>query len=122
MQQYRVLVLLGTRGPMRSSDLALELGLLASGITRIVNRLIGAGYVLKQAGQKSRREVIVTATDSGLALVRDALDRRREELSTLLTVLSAPDRKALVRASRALASALDGDEDLGHRILTNRHS
>ena len=44
LPQYRVLVVLATRGPQRPSDLAAELGVAASSITRMCDRLVVRGW------------------------------------------------------------------------------
>jgi DNA-binding MarR family transcriptional regulator len=104
MPQYRLLVLLVTQGPMRSGDLAHEIGVLPSGVTRLVNRLIRDGYATKKPGEQSRREVVVTATANGEELVRDAFARRRQQFRDFLSRMSAEDRDSLVRACRVLAA------------------
>jgi len=105
LQQYRILVLLVTRGPMRAGDLAAELGLLPSGITRMVDRLVRDAYVSRNV---SGREVIVTAADTATELVDQVLTRRAAEFRGALRRMSPAERRAVQQAADALVrSAAD---------------
>lgn len=105
LQQYRILVLLVTRGPMRAGDLAAELGLLPSGITRMVDRLVRDTYVSRNV---SGREVIVTAADTATELVDQVLTRRAAEFRGALRRMSPAERRAVQQAADALVrSATD---------------
>lgn len=117
LQQYRVLVLLVTRGPMRASDLGTELGLLPSGTTRIVGRLVRDGLVARRASASSRREVTVSALPSATALVEQVLDARRTEIRGLLARMTVEERTALGTAARAVVRATDAGAPLDARLL-----
>lgn len=99
LQQYRILVLLVTRGPMRAGDLAVELGLLPSGITRMVSRLVRDGYVAKRV---AGREAVVTARDTAHALVEQVLTRRAAEFRATLRRMTSAERTAVRQAAGAL--------------------
>lgn len=105
LQQYRILVLLVTRGPMRASDLATELGLLPSGITRMVDRLVRADFVEKRTSRHSGREVVVTALPSATLLVEDVLARRDAEFRAVLRRMPPEDRALVDRAAAAFTRA-----------------
>jgi DNA-binding MarR family transcriptional regulator len=117
MQQYRILVLICTQGPMRSSDLATELGVLPSGITRMVNRLIRDGLAEKKVAEQNRREVMVEATAEGVGLVREVFERRQEDFRLIVKTMSPSDRRAVVQASAALVEALAGRPELDAHLL-----
>jgi DNA-binding MarR family transcriptional regulator len=107
MLQYRILLLVHAHGPMRNTDLASEVGLLPSGVTRIVSRLVRDGYATRRTAEESRREVFVHPTPRGAALVEDVLARRRDEYRGILRRLSIAERSSLVAASKALTRAVD---------------
>lgn len=111
LQQYRVLVLVVTRGRQRSGDLAAELGLLPSGVTRIVDRLVRDGLVERTASDRSGREVLVRGTDRAVALVHEVLEARRVAIGDLLQRMTGPERDAVMAAARAIVRTA-GDEDL----------
>lgn len=117
LQQYRVLVLLVTRGPMRAGDLATELGLLPSGTTRIVDRLVRDGFVEKHVSRTSGREVTVTALERSQALVAHVLDRRQAEFLAVLRRMSSEERTAVRRAAEAIVRVADTGPLLDAELL-----
>lgn len=102
LQQYRILVLLVLRGPMKAGDLAAELGLLPSGITRLVDRLVRAAFVERHTSRLSGREVIVTALAPAEDLVTEVLDRRRAEFRSVFRRMTKAERTAVREAAAAL--------------------
>ena len=77
LPQYRVLVILATRGPQRPSDLAAEVGVAASSITRMCDRLVRKKLVRRRLRPSNRREYVVDITRC-----RPADRRCRDERST----------------------------------------
>src|SRR5207248_11152413 len=55
--QFRLLVVLDTRGPLKLTALAEQLGVNPSTATRMVDRLVTAGLVTREANPASRREL-----------------------------------------------------------------
>jgi DNA-binding MarR family transcriptional regulator len=113
LQQYRILVLLATRGPLRAGDLAVELGLLPSGITRMVDRLVRDGWVTRRT---SGREVLVTAGEDALALVEHVLARRAVEFRAALRRMTPEERSAVRTAADALARTAIADPVLDAQL------
>lgn len=60
---------------LRMSELALQVGLSHSGLTRLVDRVIAAGFVRREACPDDRRGAFAVLTDAGA----DALDAALEE-------------------------------------------
>ncbi|KTR53229.1 MarR family transcriptional regulator [Curtobacterium oceanosedimentum] len=114
LQQYRILVLLVTRGSLRAGDLAVELGLLPSGITRMVDRLVRDGWVTRRT---SGREVLVTAGDEAVALVEHVLARRAVEIRTALRRMTPEERTAVRTAADALVRTTGAEPVLDAQIL-----
>jgi len=114
LQQYRILVLLVTRGPSRAGDLADELGLLPSGITRMVDRLVRDHYVDRRV---SGREVVVSARDSAVALVEQVLTRRAAEFRSTLRRMEPEERAAVQRAAEALVRTAGSAPMLDAQLL-----
>lgn len=114
LQQYRILVLLVTRGSLRAGDLAAELGLLPSGITRMVDRLVRDGWVTRRT---SGREVLVTAGDEAVALVEHVLARRAVEIRTALRRMTPEERTAVRTAADALVRTTGAEPVLDAQIL-----
>lgn len=118
LQQYRILVLLVTRGPMRAGDLADELGLLPSGITRMVDRLVRDAWVSRRV---SGREVTVTAQPAATALVEQVLDRRAAEFRGALRRMSEDERRAVRQAAEALVRSATAAPLLDAHLLLGTH-
>lgn len=105
LPQFRVLVVLETRGPLKPTALAEYLAVNPSTATRMVDRLVVAGLVSREANPSSRRELLVRLTETGSAAVREVTRRRRAEISRIVSRMPAGTRRGLVRALAAFAEA-----------------
>jgi DNA-binding MarR family transcriptional regulator len=108
LPQFRLLLALDGLGRVPSSKLAARLGLAASAITRMVDRLEQGGLVQRGADQGNRSIVTVELTVAGRRLVAGALARRQERLAAVLDRMSPGDREAAVRGALRFAR-LSGD-------------
>ncbi|HVW43459.1 MAG TPA: MarR family transcriptional regulator [Amycolatopsis sp.] len=111
--QFRVLVVLDVRGPLKLAALAEYLAVNPSTATRMVDRLVAADLVSRAANPASRRELVVTLTGSGSAVVRQVTQRRRAEITRIVGRMPVTTRRGLVRALSAFAEA--GDEPMAGR-------
>lgn len=112
LPQYRVLVLLAARGPMRSGDLAHELEIHASTFSRLADRLVAGTWVQRLENPDSRREVLVDLAASGRALVELVTARRAHEVTTVLRRVDADQLEAVLHGMRLFADAA-GEPDAG---------
>ncbi|MFD2418289.1 MarR family winged helix-turn-helix transcriptional regulator [Amycolatopsis pigmentata] len=106
--QFRLLVVLDGRGPLKLTTLAEHLGVNPSTVTRMVDRLVTAGLVSREANPASRRELVVSLTGAGTDVVREVMRRRRAEVTRIVSRMAPTARRGLVRALNAFAEA--GDE------------
>ena len=106
--QFRLLVVLDTRGPLKLSALAEHLAVNPSTVTRMTDRLVAAGLVSREANPASRRELVVSLTETGAAVVREVTRRRRAEITRIVGRMPTTARSGLVRALNAFTEA--GDE------------
>lgn len=104
--QFRVLVLLRTRGAMNQATLAAHLEVQPSTATRMVDRLVGAGLV--ERVPRTRREVTIDLTDRGRRTVDQVTRRRRRQISTVVSRMSPTAQAGLLDALNAFSAA--GDE------------
>ncbi len=112
LPQFRTLVVLASRGPQRTIDLALELGVQSSTVTRTCDRLARRG--LLRRGQRAggdRRVVWIVLTEAGKELVGEAMRQRRTELSQLVARLPLLDPTAIGGVLDALVRAAGEDPD-----------
>ena len=97
-QQYNVLSIIHTDGPMPQADIARRLLVTAPVITRLASGLVEAGLLERGRDPKDRRSVRLTLTRSGRrragALRRDLAAAAAELIEPL-----PPDRRAAVAAA-----------------------
>lgn len=94
--QFRVLVLMASRGPQRPSDLADELQVAPSSATRMCQRLVDQGLVEREASQADRREVWLRPSPAGMELLRSVTRRRRATIARTLSAMRADDVERVV--------------------------
>lgn len=105
LPQYRLLVLLASKGPQRLADVADELGVHSSTAGRMCDRLIAKGLVHRERSSDDRRTVVLTLSEPGWALVDEVTRRRRAEIDRLVRRVPAADRQAVVSGLQALSRA-----------------
>jgi DNA-binding MarR family transcriptional regulator len=106
--QFRLLLALDGLGRVPSSTLAEALGMVASSVTRLVDRLQAAGLVRRGTDARSRSIVTVEVTAAGRDLVTIVLVRRRALLQAVLDRME-PDQRGQAQAAAAAFVALAGD-------------
>ena len=85
-QQWRVLRVLGEKGPCDAGKLASEACILAPSLSRIINTLIDNQYIEKQLDTHDKRKIILNISSKGV----DTLDKIKPEY---LTILKSIQRK-----------------------------
>jgi DNA-binding MarR family transcriptional regulator len=103
--QYRALVVLTSRGKQGGSELADALGVQPSTATRLCDRLVAKGFIHRATSRQSGREITLTVTPAGRALVRAVTARRRREVNRIVERLPGDDRVRLQVALSAFAEA-----------------
>ncbi len=106
--QYRAMVLLAARGPLNVGVLADALDVHQSTATRLCDRLVKRGLVDRVHSTSNRREVIISLTRAGRALLRSVTAKRRAELDRILARL-APQQRATVNEAFALFAEAAGE-------------
>ncbi|MBV9819640.1 MAG: winged helix-turn-helix transcriptional regulator [Solirubrobacterales bacterium] len=81
------------------------LGLTSSGVTRLVERLVAAGWVTRTAGSDARRRQL-SLTAAGRDRGQAMLDARRAAMTDALGGLSARDRAELERLLEVIVGRL----------------
>jgi len=118
LPQFRVLAVLAELGRARSGRVARALGLEASTVTRLADRLVNSGHVTRGRDPRHRGVVTLALTPSGEDLVARVLQWRRDELSRILGHLAPVDREAATRALGLLVEAAgDGYGSVRHRLV-----
>ncbi|MFE6331968.1 MarR family winged helix-turn-helix transcriptional regulator [Streptomyces sp. NPDC057806] len=105
LPQFRMLVVLSTRGATKLVALADLLQVAPSTAMRMVDRLIAAGLADRQANPDNRRETLLRLTEEGRRTVADVTARRRAEIATIVERLAPAQRMALIEALTAFNEA-----------------
>lgn len=105
LPQFRLLVVLATRGRQKVTDLAEALGVNPSTATRAVDRLLDTGLVDRQTNPESRRETQISLTRAGRRVVREVTRRRREEIARIVARMPRSHQRGLVRALTTFSQA-----------------
>lgn len=108
LPQFRMLVVLDSRGPMNISRLGAHLDVIPSTAMRMVDRLARVGMLDREPNPADRREILIRLTATGRRVVAEATDRRRAEIARIVGAMPVGQRARLVDALHAFAEA--GDE------------
>jgi DNA-binding MarR family transcriptional regulator len=124
LPQFRSLVVLATAGPQTVSALADRLAVHASTMTRMCNRLVTRGLVVRAPSAVDRREVVIALTTMGTSVVEHVMATRRRELDEVVRRMGDDDRQAVVIALNKFSQAAgedptaSGDENHTQQLAT----
>ncbi|MGM9468981.1 MarR family winged helix-turn-helix transcriptional regulator [Streptomyces murinus] len=105
LAQFRMLVVLATRGTTKLVELAELLQVAPSTAMRMVDRLIAAGLADRQPNPDNRRETLLRPTEEGRRIVADVTAGRRAEIAAIVERLRPTERLALIEALNAFNKA-----------------
>ncbi|WP_234473759.1 MULTISPECIES: MarR family winged helix-turn-helix transcriptional regulator [unclassified Streptomyces] len=105
LPQFRMLVVLSSRGDTKLVTLAELLGVAPSTAMRMIDRLITAGLADRQTNPGNRRETLLRLTAEGRRTVENVTARRREEIASIVQRLSPHQRTELISALTDFNSA-----------------
>ncbi|NEA66582.1 MarR family transcriptional regulator [Streptomyces sp. SID12488] len=105
LPQFRMLVVLSTRGDTKLVTLADQLQVAPSTAMRMIDRLIAAGLAERHLNPDNRRETQLGLTEEGRRTVEDVTARRRTEISGIVSRLAPAQRAALVEALTVFSEA-----------------
>ncbi|NUR59606.1 MAG: MarR family transcriptional regulator [Catenulispora sp.] len=113
LPQFRALVVLASRGPLRLTHLAEHLAVNPSTAMRMAERLNAAGMIDRAPNPGNRRESILSLTSTGRQVVERVTDRRRQEIAAIVGRMPMVHRDRLVEALEAF-NAAGGEPSAGH--------
>ncbi|MBI5905216.1 MAG: MarR family transcriptional regulator [Deltaproteobacteria bacterium] len=116
VQQFSTLEAL-ERGPRTMNDLASQVGLHQSTMTRIVDRLERDGFVGRERGRAEKRKVSVVLTAEGKKLYRHLDKECASFTERLLGAVPAERRASCVEALVLMSGTLDPDNEKFRTIL-----
>jgi DNA-binding MarR family transcriptional regulator len=113
LAQFRLLRELSELGRVPSSRLAAELGMTASSVTRLADRLVAAGLAVRGSDPRNRSIVTLEVTPAGLDLVVRVVERRHELLAAVLHQMDPAERAAAAHLARRFAELSGNAAALG---------
>lgn len=111
--QWRVLVLVYTRGPLNLASVAAELAVNPSNASRTCDRLTKAGLLDRRESEVDRRNIVLTLTPAGRRLVQKVTRQRRVAIEKVLRRMPATTREGLVGALAEFAAVAGESDDEG---------
>lgn len=105
LPQFRMLAVLADLGRARSVHVARALGLEASTVTRLADRLVAAGHVTRGSEPGHRGVVTLELTATGQHLVSLVAAWRDQELARILQQIPSAKRVQVTGALRQLVEA-----------------
>jgi DNA-binding MarR family transcriptional regulator len=105
LMQYRALVVLAAQGPLRTVDLATELGVAPSTMTRMCDRLVRKDLVQRFRRADDRRAVWASLTVAGKDLVGQVMRQRRRAITRLVRAIPVGDAAVVAGALSAFVEA-----------------
>jgi DNA-binding MarR family transcriptional regulator len=109
--QFRVIVMLYTRGPLNLAAVAAGLDVNPSNASRTCDRLANAGLLERRDSPEDRRNVTLTLTAAGRRLVERVTKHRRVAIERVLRKMSASERGRLTKALEAFTEAAGEPSD-----------
>lgn len=103
--QLRLLLILRDLGRVPSSRLAEVMGVNASSVTRLADKLQARGYVDRGADDRNRSVVTLEVSEAGQRAVVQVMERRHAALGAVLDRLAPEQRQAAADAARAFIAA-----------------
>lgn len=105
LTQYRTLVVLASRGPQSLAALAEAIDVTPPTATRMCDRLVRKGLVLRRHERGDRRLIRLSLAEKGQTLVDAVTERRRAEITDLLKAIPKEQQTALVDSLQRLSAA-----------------
>jgi DNA-binding MarR family transcriptional regulator len=103
--QLRALTVLREAGSANLGQLTDGMGVTVSTTSRLVDRLVMAGFVDRRTARHTRREIELSLTDQGRAVLAEYDGHRLEALHACLEELSEDERATVLTAATALSDA-----------------
>jgi DNA-binding MarR family transcriptional regulator len=97
--QFSALSALFVEGPLTLTELSDQEHVTPPSMNRTVNALVEAGLVRRDSAADDGRKVVLTATEAGLALMRETRKRRDAWLAQRVVKLSPEQRRVLAEAA-----------------------
>jgi DNA-binding MarR family transcriptional regulator len=113
LPQFRLLLAASALGRAPSSRLAEAAAVPASSVTRLADRLVAHGLIVRGTDTRSRSIVTIEITAAGRELVERVVARRHELLAAVLARMAPPERAAVAAAAARFTALAAGAAERG---------
>lgn len=103
--QLRALLVVEQAGALNLNGLADELGAIPSSASRLCDRLQASGLLTRTPGRTDRREVTLSLTTAGRALLARMRAARQAEIGRVLAAMAPADRERLLAGLQSFRRA-----------------
>jgi len=107
--QVQVLRQIYTLKEPMMSELGRETDIQLSTLTRIVDKLVQKGFVVRKADPSDRRVVRVSVTSQGGDIVRKFEEARRKKIISILEKLTSNERKKILQVLQVLHQRISNE-------------
>nr|WP_255807523.1 MarR family transcriptional regulator [Cohnella mopanensis] len=104
--QYFVLKVVVLNPGIGLNELSEKIHSVTSSTSGIVDRMVKAGWLLRERPVSNRRAICLTATEEGISLWRTVSDMRVSQLSVSLLSLSEEDEHQLLRIHKEIVNII----------------
>jgi DNA-binding MarR family transcriptional regulator len=109
--QLRVMMMIATRGALNLATVAAGLDVSPSNASRICDRLLKIEMVDRREDPDDRRNVVLTLTSDGQALIDKVIRHRRTAIRGVLRLMTPRQRLQLTEALNHFATAAGEPQD-----------
>jgi len=123
LPQFRLLAVLADLGTVPTGQAARALGLDPSTVTRLADKMVTAGHIVRGGDPRHRGVVTLKLTGSGRELVDTAAAWRHRELARIMSRLAPADQGKVATALALLVDAAGEDYGLiAHGLVPRSHA
>jgi DNA-binding MarR family transcriptional regulator len=109
--QTFILEILEKHGPKKISDIAEALNITLPSVTGLSDRLLAAGYIVRERSPEDRRIVLLDITEKGKEMLRNVQMVRREIMKQFYACLSTEDIRDLIRIYSKILSSTGSSKE-----------
>src|SRR5690554_3527172 len=99
-------------GPLTATAISREIHVSPSTVVGILDRLEDKGWILRERGREDRRIVFITATEEGIALVRDTPSPLQQKLADSLNNLPEIEQATITMSLERIVDLMESDVDV----------
>lgn len=107
LSQCHSIIEIGRSGSLSVNQLAERLGIDKSTVSRIAEKLVTEGYILRQESRRDRRYVSLCLTEQGQTFYEEIDQRMNTYFAHIMAKIEPSQRKIVLQGLTILCSALD---------------